>query len=102
MSASEIANLKTFYVLLAKKMKHMVKMSRVGVAVKIIFTLMLGYTDLITDLLVTKSYSEAGGREDMTHAMAGCIALTLFMQGAITFYQVSASEFCSDKLREIS
>ena len=40
----------TFYLEVVKILKPMAKMSRVGVAGKVMFSLSLGYLDIITDL----------------------------------------------------
>ncbi|GMH81187.1 hypothetical protein TL16_g08851 [Triparma laevis f. inornata] len=53
-------NQKIFLTEIAKRNRTMKKMARIGVATKIIFTFVLGYVDILTDLLVAKSYYDIG------------------------------------------
>ncbi|GMH56646.1 hypothetical protein TrLO_g14360 [Triparma laevis f. longispina] len=74
---------------MAKRCKAVARreqMAHAGVAVKIGFTLFLGYVDVITDFLVAQSYYEVG---DYTtaYATAGFATLAITLQAAITFWQ---------------
>ncbi|GMH83329.1 hypothetical protein TL16_g09560 [Triparma laevis f. inornata] len=74
---------------MAKRYKAVARreqMAHAGVAVKIGFTLFLGYVDVITDFLVAQSYYEVG---DYTtaYATAGFTTLAITLQAAITFWQ---------------
>mmetsp|Transcript_22733 Transcript_22733/g.47332 ORF Transcript_22733/g.47332 Transcript_22733/m.47332 type:complete len:716 (-) Transcript_22733:35-2182(-) len=87
MSQREIGHIRRFFIIHAENMRPMVKMSRIGVAAKISLTLLIGYVDMVTDILATLSYHRQEGRQGVTYAMTGCILLTLFTQAAFTFVQ---------------
>lgn len=61
------------------------KMARVGVAWKLVLTLGLGYLDLVTDLLVAKSYFDAGDLST-AYATVGFAVLAIVLQGLLTFF----------------
>lgn len=64
------ANLVEFLVFIAVQTRVMMKIARIGVALKLAMTLSLGYFDVLTDLLVAKSYYDAGDSAT-AYAMAG-------------------------------
>jgi len=64
-------NLKLFLTRLANLIRPLMKMSRIGVAVRIFVALSIGYFDLTTDLLVANQYYEKG--------------LTGWFYGSVTF-----------------
>lgn len=62
-------------------------MARYGVGLKILLTLTLGYADIITDLLVAKSYYDA--KEFSTaYATAGFAVLAIVIQSLCTFFSI--------------
>ncbi|GMH53840.1 hypothetical protein TrLO_g14765 [Triparma laevis f. longispina] len=85
----EHERLEKFLIIIAKRNVTRVKMSRLGVGMKMSLTLLLGYMDIITDLLVAKSYYEV---EDYTTAygIAGCALLAILLQAVVTFFQYGA------------
>ncbi|GMI02644.1 hypothetical protein TrLO_g11484 [Triparma laevis f. longispina] len=74
----EKENQKKFLIEIAKKHRTLAKMSRIGVAVKILLTLSLGYLDVITDFLVVKSYYDLN-KLNQAYATAG---LGFLVEGA--------------------
>lgn len=61
------------------------KMARVGVAWKLVMTLTLGYSDVVADLLVAKSYYESGDL-NTAYTTAGFAVLAIVMQALLTFF----------------
>lgn len=56
----EKENQKKFLIEIAKRYRTLAKMNRIGVAVKMLLTLSLGYFDVLTDFLFAQSYYDAG------------------------------------------
>ena len=56
MSQKEKDNLAEIFGVVGKELRTASKMARIGVALKIMLTLVLGYADVVTDFLVAKSY----------------------------------------------
>ncbi|GMI04368.1 hypothetical protein TrLO_g9667 [Triparma laevis f. longispina] len=79
-------NQKKFLIAIAKRYRTTRKMARIGVALKLFMTLILGYIDVLTDLLVAKSYY---GVEEIgtTYATAGFAVLAIVLQALGTFFQ---------------
>ena len=85
-SKSAIGLHKLFFVEISKLLRPLVKMARIGVLTRVLFSLILSYTDLGTDVLVCRDYWNTG-RTRLAYASGGCIAFALFVQAVITFYQ---------------
>lgn len=60
-------------------------MARVTVAWKLVMTLSLGYLDVLTDLLVAKSYYDAGDLST-AYATARFAVLAIALQAVATFF----------------
>ena len=69
-----------------KELRTASKMAKIGVALKIMLTLICGYVDDITDFLVAKSYYDAG-KIGTAQATAGFAILAIVLQAALTFFQ---------------
>ncbi|GMH90165.1 hypothetical protein TrVE_jg8105 [Triparma verrucosa] len=84
-----LANIKRFLTALAKIIRPLMKMSRIGVATRVFISLVVGYFDLTTDLLVANQYLENG----LTGWFYGCIlfvAITLFFHVQLAILQYRA------------
>ncbi|GMH64396.1 hypothetical protein TrLO_g8289 [Triparma laevis f. longispina] len=86
MKDTEKENKKKFLIEIAKKHRTLAKMSRIGVAVKMLLALSLGYFDILTDFLVAKSYYDSG-KFDTAYATAGFAILAIVIQALRTFKQ---------------
>ena len=86
MSDKEAEHICMFFIEISVLMKPLVKMARIGVLTRVLFSLVLSYTDLVTDMLVCRDYWNTG-RTQLAYASGGCIALALFGQALLTFYQ---------------
>ena len=75
-----------FLIEIAKRSRTAKKMARIGVALKILLTLVLGYADVVTDFLVAKSYYDAG-ESGTAQATAGFAILAIVLQAVMTFFQ---------------
>lgn len=81
----EKENQKKFLVEIAKRYRTLAKMSRIRVAVKIIVTLSLGYFDILTDLLVAKSYYDAD-KFYTAYATMGFAFFSIVSQALLTYF----------------
>ncbi|GMH68868.1 hypothetical protein TL16_g05029 [Triparma laevis f. inornata] len=88
MSEKEKERFKQFLIGVAKRNRTAKKMARFGVGLKIAFTLFLGYTDVITDFLVAKSYYEVG-ELNTAYLTAGFAVVAILGQALFTFFQYS-------------
>ena len=86
-------NIKHFFVLVAKRLRVLVKMSRIGVLSKTGLTLLFSYSDLITDIFVLWSYWIAG-RKSLAYTTGSCIGASLVAQMMGAFYQYKVSKNC--------
>ena len=86
MSDKEAEHICMFFVEIAMLMKPLVKMARIGVLTRVLFSLILSYTDLLTSVLFCRDYWNTG-RTKLAYASGGCIALALFVQAVTTFFQ---------------
>ena len=86
MSQEEKDNFAEFLAEVGKELRTATKMARMGVGMMIALELFIGYFDIVTDILVAKSYYDAGdiGTAQIT---AGFAVLAIVMQAACTFYQ---------------
>ncbi|GMI05280.1 hypothetical protein TrVE_jg3836 [Triparma verrucosa] len=75
-----------FLIEIAKRSRTAKKMARIGVAVKTFMTLVFGYADVVTDLLVAKSYYDAG-EIGTAQTTAGFAILAILVQALMTFFQ---------------
>ncbi|GMH64394.1 hypothetical protein TL16_g03953 [Triparma laevis f. inornata] len=91
MTPSETENITHILVFIAIQIRVLMKMSRIGVAVKMGLTLCLGYVDILTDFLVAKSYYDAG-RFDTAYATGGFAVMAIVLQGVLTFFQKNFKE----------
>ncbi|GMI17372.1 hypothetical protein TrLO_g9357 [Triparma laevis f. longispina] len=75
-----------FLIVIATRIRVLMKMSRIGVALKLLMTRSMGYADVLTDLLVAKIYYDM---EDFrkAYATAGFAKFAIVVQAAITFFQ---------------
>ncbi|GMH79514.1 hypothetical protein TL16_g08173 [Triparma laevis f. inornata] len=78
--------LKLFLINVAKQNRLAKKMARIGIAWKLLLTLSMGYLDVMTDLLVAKSYYDAG-KFSAAYATAGFAVLAIMLQAVFTFFQ---------------
>lgn len=87
MSAEVKESMMELLVFVATRTRVFIKMSRVGVATKLLLTLSLGYVDVLTDLLVSKSYYDA---KDFSTAYAtmGFAVLAIVNSGSGYFCSV--------------
>ena len=72
-------NILMFLIQLAKTIRPVLKMSRIGVAVRISLSVLLGYFDMSTDLLVSFQYRDAGNVE-WANMMVVFLIFSLFAQ----------------------
>ncbi|GMH75404.1 hypothetical protein TL16_g06753 [Triparma laevis f. inornata] len=86
MSEAEAENFTEFLVVIATRTRLLMKMSRIGVALKLAVTLSLGYADVLTDFLVAKSYYDAG-KLSTAYATAGFAVFAIVVQAFFTFFQ---------------
>ena len=86
MSKDAEENTKIFFVLVAKFLRTIVKMSRVGVLARIGVSLSVSYVDLVSDVLVFIDYYRKG-RKQLAYASGGCITFSLFAQAVLAFQQ---------------
>lgn len=85
MSDAEEENFTEFLIVIATKTRVLMKMSRIGVAMKLVMTLSLGYMDVLTDFLVAKSYYDA--KEFGTaYATAGFAIFAFMIQAVLAFF----------------
>ncbi|GMI02539.1 hypothetical protein TrLO_g8526 [Triparma laevis f. longispina] len=84
---------KRFLVVIARKNRKLAKMSRYGVAVKMLFTLFMGYFDIITDLLVAKSYYDVEDYKT-AYATAAFAIFAIVAQALFTFFQYGRRSIC--------
>ncbi|GMI04355.1 hypothetical protein TrVE_jg9473 [Triparma verrucosa] len=86
MSMEEKDNFAEVLAVVGKELRTASKMARIGVALKIFLTLVLGYADVVTDFLVAQSYYDAG-EVGTAQATAGFAILAIVMQAVATFLQ---------------
>ncbi|GMH71523.1 hypothetical protein TrLO_g9081 [Triparma laevis f. longispina] len=85
MTEEQKEGFKLFLISVARRNMLAKKMARIGVAWKLVLILGLGYLDLVTDLLVAKSYFDAGDLST-AYATVGFAVLTIVLQGLLTFF----------------
>ena len=86
MSKEEKDNFAEVLAVVGKELRTASKMARIGVALKIFLTLVLGYVDVVTDFLVAQSYYDAG-EVGTAQATAGFAILAIVIQAMFTFFQ---------------
>ncbi|GMH71529.1 hypothetical protein TrLO_g9083 [Triparma laevis f. longispina] len=84
MTEEQKQGFKLFLISVARRNRLAKKMARIGVAWKLLLTLSMGYIDVVTDLLVSKSYYDA---KDFStaYATAGFAILAIVIQALLTF-----------------
>ncbi|GMH92162.1 hypothetical protein TL16_g12264 [Triparma laevis f. inornata] len=75
-----------FLCTIAVQIRVLMKMSRIGVAMKLMLPLGLGYADVLTDFLVAKSYYDVG-KVGTAYAMAVFAVFSIVIQALFTFFQ---------------
>ena len=83
MTKEETENLTEFLCTIAARTRVTMKMSRTGVALKLLMTLSMGYMDVLTDFLVAKSYYDTK-IFNTAYATAGFAVLAIVIQAVIT------------------
>ena len=71
---------------LAKGLKLMVKLGRIGVLMKTSLTLLFSYSDLITNALMFLSFRRRGKME-LANALGPCIDVSLVLQAILISFQ---------------
>jgi len=84
MSQEEKENLAEFLATVGKELRTASKMARMGVGMMIALELLMGYFDIVTDILVAKSYYDAG-QISTAQATAGFAVFAIIAQATVTF-----------------
>ncbi|GMH65857.1 hypothetical protein TL16_g11548 [Triparma laevis f. inornata] len=84
MTEEEKEGFRLFFITVARRNLSMKKMARIGVTWKLAITLILGYFDVLTDLLVSRSYMHAGDCST-AYATAGFAFAAIIIQATFTF-----------------
>ncbi|GMH48522.1 hypothetical protein TrLO_g4559 [Triparma laevis f. longispina] len=86
MTKEETENLTEFLCTIAVRTRVTMRMSRIGVVLKLLMTLSMGYMDALTDFLVAKSYYDTK-IFNTAYATAGFAVLAIVIQAVITLIQ---------------